>query len=40
MELLSDHLRRLCDQAIDNATSAGRKTVLERDYRTILDRDR
>jgi hypothetical protein len=40
MELLSDHLRRLCEQAIENATSAGRKTVLERDYRTILDRDR
>lgn len=32
MEALSDHVRRVCDQAIDNARTEGRKTVLERDF--------
>jgi histone H3/H4 len=30
-ELLSDHLRTLCDRAIDNARESERKTVLARD---------
>ena len=33
--VLSDHLRRLCDQAIENAKSDGRKTVLDRDVRPL-----
>lgn len=33
MDLLSDRLRRLCDQAIDSAREEGRKTVLERDFK-------
>jgi len=37
VEVLSDHLRRLCDRAIDKARSAGRKTVLDRDFRSVLD---
>lgn len=32
MEILSDHVRVLCDRAIDHARSEGRKTVLERDF--------
>ena len=31
-EVLSDRLRALCDQAIDAARVAGRKTVLDRDF--------
>ncbi len=31
MAVLSDHVRRLCDQAIRNAGTAERKTVLDRD---------
>ena len=30
--LLSDRLRRLCDEAIDHARSEGRKTVMDRDF--------
>jgi histone H3/H4 len=30
-EALSDHLRRLCDEAIRNAGADGRRTVLDRD---------
>jgi len=33
--VLSDYLRRLCDQAIENAKSDGRKTVLDRDVRPL-----
>jgi hypothetical protein len=40
MELLSDHLRKLSDAAVQNAMSAGRKTVMERDFRALLDRER
>jgi histone H3/H4 len=40
MEVLSDHLRKISDQAIQNAQAAGRKTVMERDFRSLLDRDR
>ncbi len=32
LEVLSDRLRALCDQAIDRAGQAGRKTVLDRDF--------
>ncbi len=32
MDVLSDHLRRLCDRAIDNARNDGRKTVMARDF--------
>jgi hypothetical protein len=32
MDVLSDRVRALCDAAIDNATAAGRKTVLDRDF--------
>jgi len=31
LPVLSDHLRRLCDEAIRNAARDGRKTVLDRD---------
>jgi hypothetical protein len=31
-EVLSDRLRRLCDEAIRRAAADGRKTVLERDF--------
>jgi hypothetical protein len=33
--VLSDYLRRLCDQAIENAKADGRKTVLDRDVRPL-----
>lgn len=32
MEALSDKIRALCDQAIENARSDGRKTVMDRDF--------
>lgn len=32
MDVLSDHLRILCDRAIDNARAEGRKTVMDRDF--------
>ena len=32
MDALSEHVRRVCDEAIDNARKEGRKTVLERDF--------
>ena len=32
MDVLSEQLRILCDRAIDNARSEGRKTVLDRDF--------
>ncbi|MFN7729880.1 MAG: hypothetical protein ACK5P7_12050 [Bdellovibrio sp.] len=32
MEALSEHLRTVCDRAIDNARSDGRKTVMDRDF--------
>ena len=32
MEALSDHVRRLCDVAIDHAREDGRKTVMDRDF--------
>jgi hypothetical protein len=33
LDVLSDRLRRLCDQAIENAAADGRKTVMDRDVR-------
>jgi len=35
-DMLSDHLRRLCDLAIDNASVESRKTVLDRDFKPLL----
>jgi len=32
MDVLSRHLRALCDRAIDNARASGRKTVMDRDF--------
>lgn len=32
IDVLSDHLRTLADQAIEHARTAGRKTVLDRDF--------
>jgi histone H3/H4 len=36
VSVLSDHLRRLCDEAIRVAARDGRKTVLDRDFREVL----
>lgn len=33
LDVLSDRLRRLADQAIENAAADGRKTVMDRDFR-------
>ena len=35
IEVLSDHLRRIADQAMESAKSDGRKTVLDRDIRPL-----
>lgn len=35
-DALSDHLRRLCDLAVDNASVDGRKTVLDRDFKALF----
>jgi histone H3/H4 len=32
LQTLSDRIRILCDQAVENARSDGRKTVLDRDF--------
>ncbi len=32
MDVLSDHLRIVCDRAIDQARTEGRKTVMDRDF--------
>lgn len=32
LEVLSDRLRAMCDQAIESARADGRKTVLDRDF--------
>lgn len=32
LDVLSDRLRAMCDQAIESARSEGRKTVLDRDF--------
>ncbi|HEU5072767.1 MAG TPA: hypothetical protein VFU02_01310 [Polyangiaceae bacterium] len=36
--VLSDHLRRLCVQAIRHAAEDDRKTVMDRDFTAILDK--
>jgi histone H3/H4 len=36
MDLLSKHLRQLCDEAIRHAATAGRKTVMDRDFEAIM----
>jgi hypothetical protein len=36
--VLSDHLRELCDRAIDHAASQERKTVMDRDFLAVLGR--
>jgi hypothetical protein len=36
IEVLSDHLREVCDRAIRKAGEEGRKTVLDRDVKAIL----
>ena len=36
MDVLSKHLRQLCDEAIRHAATAGRKTVMDRDFEAIL----
>ena len=36
IDLLSDHLRKLCDQAAEQAGLAGRKTVMDRDFVAVL----
>jgi histone H3/H4 len=36
IEVLSQHLRELCDQAIRHAGTAGRKTVMDRDFDAVL----
>ncbi len=38
VDVLSKHLRQLCDQAIAHAGTAGRKTVMDRDFEAILPR--
>jgi histone H3/H4 len=35
-DVLSAHLRKLCDEAITHAGTAGRKTVMDRDFEAIL----
>ncbi len=35
IDVLSDHIRILCERAIDNARADGRKTVMERDFQFI-----
>ncbi|MEO5968723.1 MAG: hypothetical protein ABIQ95_02245 [Bdellovibrionia bacterium] len=35
-EILSDRVRSLCDQAIENARREGRKTVMDRDFPALV----
>lgn len=35
VDVLSDHLRAVCERAIENAQKDGRKTVLDRDFKGI-----
>ena len=32
MDVLSEHVRIICDRAIDNARAEGRKTLMDRDF--------
>jgi hypothetical protein len=36
VDVLSDHLRRICDRAIQNAERDGRRTVMDRDLRGVI----
>ena len=36
IDVLSKHLRKLCDQAAQHAGTAGRKTVMDRDFEAVL----
>jgi hypothetical protein len=36
VDALSDHLRRVCDRAIQNAERDGRRTVMDRDFRGVI----
>ena len=36
VDVLSAHLRKLCDEAIRHAGTAGRKTVMDRDFEAVL----
>ncbi|MES1187704.1 MAG: hypothetical protein ABUL60_28055 [Myxococcales bacterium] len=36
MDVLSAHLRKLCDKAIRHAGTAGRKTVMDRDFEAVF----
>jgi hypothetical protein len=38
MDVLSEHLRVVCDRAIDNARAEGRKTVMDRDFEFLKGR--
>jgi hypothetical protein len=40
IDVLSDHLRQLCDRAILHANTAGRKTLMDRDFTAILQAPR
>jgi hypothetical protein len=35
VDVLSDHVRAICEKAIENARADGRKTVMDRDFRFI-----
>lgn len=35
VDVLSDHLRAVCERAIENARADGRKTVLDRDFKGL-----
>ncbi|MFQ6092204.1 MAG: hypothetical protein ACE5OR_05910 [bacterium] len=37
--VLSDVIRRMCDQAIERARGAGRKTVMDRDFVSTTDEE-
>ena len=36
VDVLSDHLRAVCERAIENARNDGRKTVLDRDFKGVV----
>jgi histone H3/H4 len=36
VEELSDHLRKICDDAVRVAGNDGRKTVMDRDFRAVF----
>ncbi len=36
VDVLSAHLRELCDRAAEHAATAGRKTVMDRDFEAVL----